>query len=185
MIVTVRDPNILSNIDPKQLKTYLQTHGWLIENSDNISESIWVMSTSEQEHKEYDITLPLNPKIRSYALRMAEILEILEQVEGRSQLDILSDLVTIIPNTEIPGMVIKLGEQKHGVNVTIMGFVLGKPRQIDITLDQEEYNLARMAYNERLLVVCNGNLVKENDSFVFKQIFRFSLYDAVTERATA
>lgn len=179
MIVTVRDPNILSNIDPKQLTIYLQTHGWLIENSDNISESIWVISQSE---KEYDITLPLNPKIRSYALRIAEILEILEQVEERSQLDILSDLVTTIPNIEIQGMVIKLGEQKYSANVTIMGFVVGKPRQILITLDEEEYNLARMAYNERLLVVCNGTLVKENDFFVLKQVFHFSLYDALTQR---
>jgi hypothetical protein len=179
MIVTVRDPNILSNIDPKQLTIYLRSHGWLVENSDNISESIWVISQSE---KEYDITLPLNPKIRSYALRIAEILEILEQVEGRSQLDILSDLVTAIPNIEIQGMVIKLGEQKYSANVTIMGFVVGKPRQILITLDEEEYNLAWMAYNERLLVVCNGNLVKENDFFVLKQVFHFSLYDALSER---
>jgi hypothetical protein len=50
--------------------------------------------TSGQDHNEYDITQPLNPKNRSYALRMAEILDILEQVKGRSQLDILSDLVT-------------------------------------------------------------------------------------------
>ncbi len=185
MIVTVRDPNILSNIDPKQVTAYLRSHGWLIENSDNISESIWVISTSGKERNEYDITLPLNPKIRSYVLRMAEILETLEQVEGRSQLDILSDLVTIIPSTEIQGMVIKLGEQKHSGNVTIMGFVVGKPRQILMTLGEEEYNLAQMAYNERLLVVCNGNLVKENDFFILKQVFHFSLYDALTERATA
>jgi hypothetical protein len=184
MIVTVRDPNILSNIDPKQLTNYLQSHGWLIEKADS-SESIWVMSISRQEHNEYDITQPHNPKIHSYALRMAEILEILEQVEGRSQLDILSDLVTVIPNAEIQGMVTKLDEQKHSGNVTIMGFVVGKPRQVLMTLSVEEYTLARMAYNERLLVVCHGNLVKENNFFVLKQVLRFSLHDALTERVTA
>jgi hypothetical protein len=184
MIVSVRDPNILSNIDPKKLTNYLQAHGWLIEKADSL-ESIWVMSTSGQEHNEYDITLPLNPKIRSYALRMAEILEILEQVEGRSQLDILSDVVTVIPNAEIQGIVIKLDEQKHSGNVMIMGFVVGKPRQVFMTLGGEEYTLARMAYNERLLVVCHGNLVKENDFFVLKQVLRFSLYDVLNERVTA
>jgi hypothetical protein len=143
------------------------------------------MSTSGQEHNEYDITQPLNPKIRSYALRMAEILEILEQVEGRSQLDILSNLVTAIPNAEIQGIVIKLDKQKYSGNVTIMGFVAGKTRQVMMTLSGEEYTLARTVYNERLLVVCHGNLVKENNFFVLKQVLRFSLYDVLNERVTA
>ena len=31
MIVTVRDPSILSNLDPMQLTAYLQSRGWLQE----------------------------------------------------------------------------------------------------------------------------------------------------------
>lgn len=101
MIVTVRDPNILSNLDPKAITLYLQARGWLLESHVPEKESVWINSASGQEYDKYDITLPLNPQTRSYALRMAEILETLEKVEERSQLDILSDLITTIPNTSI------------------------------------------------------------------------------------
>lgn len=179
MIVTVRDPNILSNLDPKRITAYLQTRGWLLDSQINNSESVWVILVNG---KEYDITLPLNPKIRSYALRMAEILNTLEKVEGISQLDILSDLVTFIPNTEIQGMVIRLAENQNIHNITIMGFVVCKPQQIYLTLGKEEYHLARTAYIDRLPVVCVGDLIKENDAFVFKAS-SFSLYNALTRIA--
>lgn len=109
MIVSVRDPNILSNLDPQQLINYLIARGWQQENlgdNANNQESVWVLTASSGS--EFDITLPLNRQTRSFALRMAEILETLEKAEGRSQLDILSDLVTFGPNVEIPGMVIDL-----------------------------------------------------------------------------
>ncbi|MFN6559681.1 MAG: hypothetical protein RMY28_007725 [Nostoc sp. ChiSLP01] len=114
MIVTVRDPDILSNLDPQILTSYLQTKGWYQENQVDTKESVWIKTTDSGE--EFDITLPLNPGIRSYALRMAEILAILETVEVRSQLDILSDLITKIPNIEIQGLVIRLAERNHPGN---------------------------------------------------------------------
>ncbi len=148
MIVTVRDPDILSNLDPQQLTTYLQARGWQQESQIGNSETVWIISTARGA--EFDITLPLNPKTRSFALPMASILETLEKVEVRSQLDILSDLITTIPNTEIQGMVIRLAERNHPVNnVTIIGFVVGKPRQIYLSLNESEYNLARTAYHQR------------------------------------
>ncbi|WP_207714326.1 hypothetical protein [Scytonema sp. UIC 10036] len=88
MIVTVRDPEILSNLDPQQLTTYLKENGWIQERQASNSESVWYKTTNSGE--EFDITLPLNPTIRSYALRMCEILEILEEASGDSQLDILT-----------------------------------------------------------------------------------------------
>lgn len=69
MIVTVRDPNILSNLDPKAITTYLKARGWLLENDIPEKESVWVNSTNDQEYNEYDITLPLNPQTRSSTLR--------------------------------------------------------------------------------------------------------------------
>ncbi|GAA6616779.1 hypothetical protein [Scytonema sp. NUACC26] len=91
MIVTVRDPKILSNLDPQQLITYLQKNGWNQEKQFGNSESVWYKITDSGE--EFDITLPLNPNIRSYALRMSEILETLEKASGYSQLNILSYLI--------------------------------------------------------------------------------------------
>jgi hypothetical protein len=181
MIVTVRDPDILSNLDPQQLTTYLQAQGWQQESQIGNSETVWFISTARGA--EFDITLPLNPKTRSFALRMSEILATLEKVEVRSQLDILSDLITTVPNTEIQGMVIRLAERNHpGNNVTIMGFVVGKPRQIHLFLSESEYNLARTAYQERLPVVCTGDLIKSNDTFVLKKTSSFALAEVIQEK---
>lgn len=181
MIVSVRDPNILSNLDPQQLINYLIAGGWQPENlgdNANNQESVWVLSGSSGS--EFDIILPLNRQTRSFALRMAEILETLEKAEGRSQLDILSDLVTFIPNVEIPGMVIRLAESSHTSNVIIMGFVVGKPQEIHTLVNSEEYQLARMAYIERLAIVCTGDLIKQNGNFVLLKPSGFALYDPLS-----
>lgn len=57
MIVTVRDPDILSNLDPQQLTTYLQARGWQQESQIGNSETVWFIST--RRGAEFDITLPL------------------------------------------------------------------------------------------------------------------------------
>jgi hypothetical protein len=181
MIVSVRDPNILSNLDPQQLINYLIAWGWQPENlgdKANHQELVWVLTASSGS--EFDITLPLHRQTRSFALRMAEILETLEKAEGRSQLDILSDLVTFIPNVEIPGMVIRLAESSNTFNVIIMGFVVGKPQEIHILVNSEEYQLARIAYTERLAVVCSGDLIKQNGNFVLLKPSGFALYDPLS-----
>ncbi|MBF2018508.1 MAG: hypothetical protein IGS23_25595 [Rivularia sp. T60_A2020_040] len=182
MIVTVRDPSILSNLDPMQITAYLQSRGWLQESRVDDKESVWVISINDEEYDEFSITLPLNPKTRSYALRMAEILETLERAEGRSQLDILSDLVTNIPLVEIQGLVIRLAEHKNAGNAIIMGFVVGKPQQIQIRLNEEEYKLAQMAYTERLVVESTGDLIKENGIFILSNKRKFALYDTLSDK---
>ena len=182
MIVTVRDPSILSNLDPMKLTAYLQSRGWLQESRVDDKESVWVISINDEEYDEFSITLPLNPKTRSYALRMAEILETLERAEGRSQLDILSDLVTNIPLVEIQGLVIRLTEHKNAGNAIIMGFVVGKPQQIQIRLNEEDYILARMAYTERLVIESAGDLIKENGVFVLSNKRKFALYDTLSDK---
>jgi hypothetical protein len=173
MIVTVRDPEILSNLDPQQLTTYLQENGWIQERQVSNSESIWYKTTNSGE--EFDITLPLNPKIRSYALRMSEILGTLEKASGDSQLDILSELITQLPKTQVQGIVVQLEEGKHGGNITIIGFVVGKLHQIRIRISESERHLAIKAYHERLPVVCTGDLVKENFSFTLKNLHNFTI----------
>ena len=60
MIVTVRDPKILSSLAPKQLETYLQRQGWHRESQSGEKESVWFKKTESGD--EFDITLPLNPK---------------------------------------------------------------------------------------------------------------------------
>ena len=181
MIVTVRDPNILSNLDPQQLTTYLKARGWRQVNYIDGKESVWVYSNTSSDYDEYDITLPLNPKTRSYAIRMVEILETLEKVEERSQLDILSDLITKIPNTSIQGIVTKLAERNNLIYITIMGFVVGKPELINIQLNKEDYQIATSAYNERSLITCTGDLIKVNDTLSLLNYHNFTIYTINTE----
>ncbi|BAZ11598.1 hypothetical protein NIES4071_34240 [Calothrix sp. NIES-4071] len=182
MIVTVRDPNILSNLDPKVITNYLKARGWMRESHIPEKESVWVNSTNDQGYDEYDITLPLNPQTRSYALRMAEILDTLEKVEERSQLDILSDLITTIPNTSIQGIVTKLSQPN---NITVIGFVVGKPELINIKLNQEDYQIATTAYNERLPITCTGDLIKDKNIFLLVNHHSFTLYVINTEHVAA
>jgi hypothetical protein len=181
MIVTVRDPNILSNLDPQKLTTYLKARGWMRESHIDGKESVWVYSKNDEEYDEYDITLPLNRTTRSYALRMAEILETLEKVEERSQLDILSDLITTIPNISIQGIVTKLSQPN---NITVMGFIIAKPELINIKLNPEDYLRATTAYNERLPITCTGDLIKDNNTFSLVNHHSFALYTTNTEHVT-
>lgn len=176
MIVTVRDPDVLSNLDPHQLENYLQAQGWHKESQIGKKESVWIKTTDSGEG--FDITLPLNPEIRSFALRMSEIMETLEIAEGRSQLEILSDLFTKAANIQIQGVVIKLQEEQHLGNVTIMGFVVGKLQKIHIQLSTPAYTLAIKAYQERLPIVCSGDLIKEDSEFVLKNTRYFALDEA-------
>jgi hypothetical protein len=181
MIVTVRDPNILSNLDPQQITAYLQARGWQQESNFNAKDSVWFLILNTGE--ELDITLPLNQSIRAYALRMVEVLETLEKAEERSQLDILADLVTCIPNIEVQGIIIKLPDKNHmHASVTVMGFVVGKPHYIQVQLSKNEYQLAQLAYDERLPVICIGDLIKENETFILTKISKFVLYDHEEQR---
>lgn len=182
MIVSVRDPNILFNLNPQQLISYLISRGWQQENSEhNVNNQglVWILTTNSGD--KFDITLPLKCKTRSFALRMAEILETLEKAEGRSQLDILSDLVTFIPNVEIQGVVIRLAEFSDVFNVIMIGFVVSKLQKIYLVLNEQEYQLARMAYTERLAVICTGNLIKQNGDFVLSKPSGFALYDSSSD----
>lgn len=179
LIVTVRDPDILSNLDPQQLIIYLQAQGWHQESQIGNKESVWIKTTDSGE--EFDITLPLNPGIRAFALRMCEILEILEKAEGHSQLYILSNLITTVPNTEIQGMVIQIAAENPTGNITMIGSVLEKLRHIHVKLNESEYTLAIKAYQERLPVVCRGDLIKEKGFFILKNSRHFALYDPVID----
>jgi len=66
-------------------------------------------------------------------------------------------LLTRVIDIEIQGMVIEVGEAT-GI-VTIMGAVISKLRQLQIYLTSADYNIARKAYQERLPVRYNGDLI--------------------------
>lgn len=172
MIVTVRDPDVLSSIQPPQVATYLQSHGWHKQSQFADRSSLWIQKNDSGE--DVYIELPLKTEFRDFPLRMSEILETLEKAEKRSQLEILSDLFTWLENIEIPGVVIKLQEGVES-KVIIMGCVVGTLRKIYVNLPQPEHHLAIKAYQERIPVVCSGDLSKQGEAFVLKNLSKFVL----------
>jgi hypothetical protein len=78
-------------------------------------------------------------------------------------------LPTKVPNIEIQGM------------VTLLGVVVGKLRKINVELPELEYSEAIKAYQERLPVVCTGDLIKEGSTFMLKNPRHFALDEALTD----
>jgi hypothetical protein len=176
MKVTVRDAEILKTIEPQQLKDYLQSHGWYEDSPFLDHATVWLKQ--EPENNEFEILLPNKQHFGDYSTRIQEALEILEEVENRSQIEILSDLITKANNITIQGVVMRIEapnpDQLSG-EITLLGVVFDKLRQIKTELANHEYILAIKAYQERLPVLCTGDLIKENNKFILKNSRKFIL----------
>jgi hypothetical protein len=176
MNVTVKDINILKSIQPQQVAKYLQNHGWDQQNYLENKASIW--SQENEAGESVTIVLPVNQDIPGFPVSMSVILETLETIENRSQLEIISELITIANNITIQGFVRQIhvpnADQLSG-NIVIFGVVFDKLREIQIELFNHEYILAIKAYQERLPIACAGDLVREDRCFVLKNIRNFAL----------
>jgi hypothetical protein len=180
MKVTVRDREILSSIEPEELAAHLRASGWhFLGRVYDDAGAIWRLKNSSGD--ELEILQPLKTSLADYAARISDAIKTLEVVEKRSQLDILSELLTKVPNIEIQGMVTKLQESDSVGTVTLMGVVVGKLRKINVELNEPEYSEAIEAYQERLPVVCTGDLIKEVNTFVLKNPRHFALDEALTD----
>jgi len=89
MIATVRDLDILQSVKPMQVAKYLQGKGWYEESKIEESVSIWLY---QNNGKKWSLDLPLKPELKRFPLHISQVLETLEKVEGRSQLEILRDI---------------------------------------------------------------------------------------------
>jgi hypothetical protein len=56
-----------------------------------------------------------------------------------------------------------------------MGCAVGKFRKIQFELTAADYSLAIKAYQERLPVICSGDLIKEDNVFILKNPHGFAL----------
>ena len=173
MKVTVRDSQILKTIEPNVLEKYLQINGWHKQRQ-FYEGFIW--NKQNAAGQEGEVLLSPHKEFDDFAEVMCRNLKALEVIENRSQLDILSDLITSLPNVAIQGWINKLhGEASGTCQVTVMGFVVGKLRKINLELSESDYQLALKAYEERSPVTCFGDLIKENDGFVLKNPRDFAL----------
>ncbi len=176
MKVTVKDFEVFKSLDVNAIVAYLQRTGWhehsrLYDNKG----AIWIKKNDAGDV--FDIGLPLTREFADYPARMGDAVKKLELTENRSQLEILSDLVTSLDNTEIQGFVVKVDREdgEKIAKVVMMGFVVGKLQKIYLELKENDFNLALKAYQERIPVTCGGDFVKDGGYFVVKNLREFAL----------
>lgn len=176
MKAIVCDVDILSHLEPQKVEAYLQAKGWHERNRIPDKVSIWTRDTFSED--KLKIQLPIDQDFDDYPRRMYEIMETLEKTENRSQLDIISELITIAPNSRIQGVVLQIhtpnADQLSG-KIVILGVVIDKLRKIQTELFNHDYILAIKAYQERLPLVCTGDLIKENNVFILKNPRDFTI----------
>jgi len=88
--VTIRDREVLNSLRPVDVISYLRAAGWSREADIGDKASIWVNTGNPA----FDLVVPLRRDAADFAIRIAEVLGILEAVEQRSQEQLLKDLLT-------------------------------------------------------------------------------------------
>ncbi|KYC38900.1 hypothetical protein WA1_33345 [Scytonema hofmannii PCC 7110] len=176
MKVIVRDAEIFKNIELKQLTNYLQSTGWYLDRPFLDDATIWLKQ--EQPRGEFEILLPNSQNLGDYVTRISEAIDILATVENCSQLEIIGEIITNYPNITIQGLVTQITSPNGGTisgDITLFSVIVDKLRPVYIKLANHEYILAIKAYTERLPVLCTGDLVKENNTFILKNPQQFRL----------
>jgi hypothetical protein len=173
--VTVRDRKVFETIEPSILAEYLQAHCW--EKAGLFYEYTWVWHKKNDSGELFEIKQPTRQDFDDYGLLIGDTIKELEQLEKRSQLDILSDLITSLDNTKIQGFVVKVDHENGEkiAKVAMMGFVVNKLRKIYVELKETDCQLALKAYQDRIPVTCGGDLVKVGGSFVMQNVQGFAL----------
>lgn len=87
MKVAIRDPASVLSLRPLEVVSYLRSTGWQRAEFHEGRFAVWTFG------EDYEALLPLRTDQRDYALRMGELLGTLSQVEDRSQLEVLRDLL--------------------------------------------------------------------------------------------
>jgi hypothetical protein len=176
MKAIISDFDILKHLQPQQVEDYLQTKGWHQHSRVFNKVSIWIRETYSED--KLKIQLPVDQSFDDYPLRIYEIMETLEKAENRSQVDILGELLTAFPNITLQGIVIQINTpnaDKLSGEIIILGVVFDKLRRITTELADHEYIIAIKAYQERLPIICTGDLVEENNSFILKNPISFKI----------
>jgi hypothetical protein len=164
--VIVKDKEIFQTIDPNVLAAHLETKGW--QKVALVYENTWIWRKKNDAGELFEIKQPLRQEFDAPQL-IYEAIKTLEAVENRSQLDILSELITSLPNATISGWLNQVSWEKSAIaQITLIGFAIGKLRKIHLELSESDYSLVLKAYEERSAVTCCGDLIKENDGFALK-----------------
>ncbi|QLE56914.1 hypothetical protein [Nostoc sp. TCL26-01] len=176
MKVTVQDAEIIKDIEPQQIREYLQSHGWHEDRLFLDNATIWHKQAAEAG--EFEILLPSTKNLGDYLPRIREVIDIIAISENLSHLEVLGNFINNYPRLKIQGFVTQIAtphEDKFSGEITIIGRVFDKLRKIKTELIDHDYILAIKAYQERLPIVCMGDLVKKNDIFILKNLRDFQI----------
>ncbi|GAA6621702.1 hypothetical protein [Scytonema sp. NUACC26] len=182
MKVTVREREIFQNIELEELRNYLQTHGWREERS--FMNNATICLKQELERGEFEILLPNRKNLGDYATRISEATETLALVENCSQLEIIHELLATVPNTTIQGIIMQIEQlvaDKLSGEIILFGVIIDKLQKIKTKLNDHSYILALKAYQERLPILCTGDLIKENNTFILKNPHDFTLDNKIMD----
>ena len=160
-------------INPEQLAAYLETNGWSKNGYFLDKATVWHLL--KDEGKELEILLPVKSSLGDYETRIREAILTLVEVEERNPLELLKDLMLSATNVKFQGMVIAIKEKESKVKVNTLGVVLGELCQVEIELDKYDADLAIKAYQERLPIICKGDLIKEGDRFLLNNPSQLAL----------
>ena len=92
MKVQVIDGQALASPVPRNIRLYLQMHGWQRQTEASAKPDVWTWQT---EDGMYEVIAPSSRDARDYRQRVAELLRTVAIAEDRSELDLLRDLTMV------------------------------------------------------------------------------------------
>jgi hypothetical protein len=171
--VIVKDKEIFQTIDPNVLGTHLEAKGW--KKVALVYENTWIWHKKNDTGELFEIKQPLRQEFDAPQI-IYEAVKTLEMVENRSQLELIGELITSLPDAIISGWINKVSWETPAIaQITLIGFVVGKLRKIHLELSEADYQLVLKAYEDRSPVTCGGDLIKENGVFVLKKLHDFTI----------
>jgi hypothetical protein len=90
MDVQITDSVALRQVSPAALSAYLETQGWVRQETWRNRMVVWSRAHNEQVN---ELLAPLREQSDAYAVRISEVVALLGQLEERSQLDVYYDLM--------------------------------------------------------------------------------------------
>lgn len=176
MNLIVKDIDLFQNIEPQTVANYLETLGWRRQRQIDNQATIWEKNGTQSSN--CYMVLPLNREVSDFPLTMNLLVENLAKIEEKTQLEVIQKLITNLPNVEIQGLIVginsPLGDKLSG-EIILMGVVISKLQRIKTELFDRDYVEAIKAYQERSPVSCWGDLVKDDNGFLLKNVRDFKV----------
>ena len=89
MKATIHDRSALAAIELADFNAYLRNHGWEVLDAGGTNSVLWIQ---RRESMDYELLVPNSQTMDDYPTRMSQALSVLEELEDRSQLDVLRDV---------------------------------------------------------------------------------------------